>query len=65
MGLGCRIVEAGLVVCTYELLRDEVVVSTGQLTLEKVPGVGEVIRLGGTRAEVVEVLPGPRLRLRG
>lgn len=59
--------EAGMVVCSYELVRGEKIVSTGRFTLPAVPAVGERILLGGRRLEVVGVMPGtePRLRLRG
>ena len=55
--------EAGSVACSYELVKDGVVVSTGQLTLPQLSAVGELLRLGGVAVEVVDVLPGPRLRL--
>lgn len=56
-----------MVVCCYELVRGEKIVSTGRFTLSAVPAVGELIVLGGRRVEVVDVMPGaePRLRLRG
>jgi hypothetical protein len=56
-------VEPGPVVCSYELVRDGVVVATGQLTLPQLPAVGELLRLGSASVEVTDVLPGPRLRL--
>lgn len=58
-----HVVESGPVACSYELVKDGAVVSTGQLTLPQLPRVGELLRLGGTAVEVVDVLPGPRLRL--
>jgi hypothetical protein len=59
--------ERGSVVCSYELVRDGVIVSTGRLTLPEVPAVGEILRLGGAPVEIVAVWPGvePRLRLLG
>ena len=59
--------DRGSVVCSYELVRDGVVVSTGRLTLPQVPAVGEHLRLGGTSVEIAAVWPGvePRLSLLG
>jgi hypothetical protein len=59
-----RPVESGPVACSYELVKDGVVVATGQLTLPRLPEVGESIGLGAASAEVIALLPGPRLRLR-
>jgi hypothetical protein len=55
--------EPAPISCSYELVRDGIVVSTGHLTLTRLPAVGEVLRLGGRRVEVADILPGPRLRL--
>jgi hypothetical protein len=57
--------EDGPIRCSYELVRNGLLVSTGHLTLPRLPTVGDVLRLGGARAEVTDVLPGPRLRLVG
>jgi hypothetical protein len=57
----------GSVVCSYELVRDGVIVSTGRLTLPEVPSVGEILRLGGAPVTIAAIWPGvePRLRLLG
>ena len=55
--------EPGPIRCSYELVKDGIVVSTGHLTLARLPAIGESLRLGGRRVEVTDVLPGPRLRL--
>jgi hypothetical protein len=51
--------------CAYELVNDGKVVSTGHLTLPRLPAVGDVLKLGGAALKVDAVLPGPRLRLLG
>jgi hypothetical protein len=51
--------------CSYELVKNGLIASTGHLTLPRLPAVGDVLRLGGVRVEVTAVLPGPRLRLVG
>jgi hypothetical protein len=56
-------VEPGSSSCSYELVRDGVVVATGQLTLPKVPVVADLLCMGGVTVEVTEALRGPRLRL--
>jgi len=45
------------VVCSYEEREGDTVVSTGRLTLDRVPSVGDVLRLGGRRVRVEEVVP--------
>jgi len=57
--------EDGPVRCSYELARNGLIVSTGHLTLQRLPTAGDVLRLGGASVEVTDVLPGPRLRLVG
>jgi hypothetical protein len=43
-------------VCTYELReRDDAVTSTGRLTLEEAPVVGESLRLGETETRIEDV----------
>ena len=41
----------------YELRRDGDVVATGRIQLERVPSVGDELRLGSTRARVEDLLP--------
>ena len=45
------------VVCTYEEREEDEVVSTGRMTLELPPAVGDVLRLGRRRVRVEDVLP--------
>lgn len=49
--------ETHTVACVYELVRDDVVVATGQLTLPYLPAVGDQLRIGAVTAKVVEILP--------
>jgi hypothetical protein len=52
---------------TYELRRDDHVLSTGHLRLEQPAYPGDVVDVNGLPCEVVEVIPspaGPRLLLR-
>jgi hypothetical protein len=51
--------------CSYQVVKDGNVVSTGHLTLPRLPAVGEVLQLGGATVTVDALLPGPRLRLLG
>jgi hypothetical protein len=60
-----RRVDDGPIRCSYELVRNGLIVSTGHLTLPRLPTVGDVLRLGGASVEVTDVLPGPRLHLVG
>ena len=41
----------------YELRRDGAVVATGRIQLERVPVIGDELKLGSTRARVEELLP--------
>jgi hypothetical protein len=41
----------------YELRRDGAVVATGRIQLERVPAIGDELKLGSTRARVEDVLP--------
>jgi hypothetical protein len=53
--------------CTYELRDGEAVISTGHLTLEAEPRVGDTVSLGRKRYVVAEIRrgeEGPRLVLR-
>jgi hypothetical protein len=43
--------------CSYELIRDGAIVSTGHITLDSPPVVGEAIDLGGERLEIESVWP--------
>ena len=44
--------------CTYELRDGDAVISTGHLTLEAEPRVGDTVSLGRKRYVVAEVRPG-------
>lgn len=52
--------------CSYELIRDGEIVSTGHITLEQTPVVGGKISLGGQRLEIEAAWPAGagRTRLR-
>jgi hypothetical protein len=52
------------VVCIYEEREEGEVVSTGRLTLERPPAVGDVLRLGRRRVRVEDVLPVSRDEIR-
>lgn len=43
--------------CQYELVRDGEIVSTGHITLEQPPTVGQTIQLGGRSYVIDEVWP--------
>jgi hypothetical protein len=59
-------VAAAAYPCSYEVVRDGAIVSTGHITLDRAPVTGEPIHLGGERLEIDSVWPesGGQHRLR-
>lgn len=53
--------------CSYEVVREAEIVSTGHITLEQEPVAGNLVTLGGERLEIESVWPAttgePRIRL--
>jgi hypothetical protein len=43
--------------CSYEVVRDGAIVSTGHIVLDRPPVAGESIELGGERLEIESVWP--------
>lgn len=58
---------AGAHPCSYEVVRETEIVSTGHLTLDQEPVAGNLVTLGGERLEIESVWPAtsgePRIRL--
>lgn len=52
------------VVCTYEECEEGEVVSTGRMTLEGPPAVGDTLRLGRRPVRVEDILPVSRDEIR-
>jgi hypothetical protein len=50
-------VAAGVPPCSYELVRDGEIVSTGHITLDQPPQPGGSVTLGGERLEIESVWP--------
>ncbi len=58
---------AGAHPCSYEVVRETEIVSTGHLTLDQAPVAGALVTLGGERLAIESVWPAqsgePRIRL--